>query len=134
MSQIANLSDVAANAEANALAALLNSGKINIYSGTQPPNANTALSGNTLLAQLTFGSPAFGAAAAGVITANATGAGTASNTGTASFARLYESDGTTAIMDVQVGTAGAYINLNTTAIVSGSTVSVTSFTHNVTET
>jgi hypothetical protein len=134
VSQIANLSDVAANAEANALALLLNSGKIDIFSGTQPANANTALAGNTLLAQLTFGSPAFGSAVNGAITANAIGSGSASNTGTASFARIYESDGTTVIMDVQVGTSGAGINLNTLAIVSGATVSVTSFTHAVTET
>ena len=134
MSNIANLSDTAANAEANALAPLLNGGFIEFYTGTQPANANTALSGNTLLATLTFGNPAFGAAAAGVITANAIASGTAAATGTATFARLYKSDGTTVVMDVTVGTSGAGINLNTTSIVTGGLVSVTSFTHTVTET
>lgn len=134
MSNIANLSDTAANAEANALASLLNGGFIEFYTGTQPANANTALSGNTLLATLTFGNPAFGAAAAGVITANAIASGTAAATGTATFARLYKSDGTTVVMDVTVGTSGAGINLNTTSIVTGGLVSVTSFTHTVTET
>ena len=33
-------------------------GTIKIYSGTQPANADTALSGNTLLATLTFTDPA----------------------------------------------------------------------------
>lgn len=135
MSTIANLSDTAAEAEANALAPLLNSGFIEFYSGTQPANANTALSGNTLLATLTFGNPAFGSAAAGgVITANAITSGNAVATGTATFARLYKSDGTTVIMDVTVSTSGAGINLNTTSLVSGGLVSVTSFTHTVTET
>lgn len=134
MSNIANLSDAAANAEANALAPLLNGGFIELYTGTQPANANTALSGNTLLATMTFGNPAFGAAAAGVITANAIASGTAVATGTATFARLYKSDGTTVVMDVGVGTSGAGINLNTTSIVTGGLVSVTSFTHTVTET
>ena len=134
MSNIANLSDTAANAEANALAPLMNAGTINIYSGTQPVNANTALSGNTLLATLTFGNPAFGSAAASVITANAITSGTAGATGTATFARILESNGTTVVMDVTVGTSGAGINLNTTSIVSGGLVSITSFTHTVTET
>ena len=134
MSNIANLSDTAANAEANALAPLLNGGFIELYTGVQPANANTPLSGNTLLATLTFGNPAFGAAAAGVITANAIASGTAAATGTATFGRLYKSDGTTVVMDVTVGTSGAGINLNTTSIVTGGLVSVTSFTHTVTET
>lgn len=134
MSNISNLSDTAANAEANALAPLLNGGFIEFYTGTQPVNANTALSGNTLLATLTFGSPAFGSAAASVITANAIASGTAVATGTATFARLYKSDGTTVVMDVAVGTTGAGINLNTTSIVTGGLVSITSFSHTVSET
>jgi hypothetical protein len=133
MSNIAFISDTAANAEANALAPLLNSGLIEFFTGTQPANANTALSGNTLLATLTFGSTAFGAAAAGVITANAIASGTAVATGTATFARLYESNGTTVVMDLPVGTSGAAINLNTTSIVTGGLVSITSYTHTVTE-
>jgi len=136
MSTIANLSDTAANAEANggSLAPLMNSGFIDFYSGTQPVNANTALSGNTLLASLTFSATAFGAAVASVITANAITAGTAGNTGTATFARIFQSDHATVVMDVTVGTSGAGINLNTTSIVSGAQVSLSSFTHTVTET
>ncbi|MGH7716807.1 MAG: hypothetical protein ACREML_12515, partial [Vulcanimicrobiaceae bacterium] len=98
MSNIINLSDVAAEAEANAFAPLCNSGTITIYSGTQPVNANTGLSGNTLLVTLTFGATAFGSAAAGgVITANTITSGTAVATGTATFARLLKSDGTTVV-------------------------------------
>lgn len=134
MSNISNLSDAAANAEANALAPLLNGGFIELYTGAQPANANTALAGNTLLATLTFGNPAFGAAAAGVITANAIASGTAVATGTATFARLYKTDGSSVVMDVTVGTSGAGINLNTTSIVTGGLVSVTAFSHTVTET
>lgn len=133
MSNKANLSDTSANAEANALAPLLNSGTIQIYSGTQPANANTALSGNTLLATLTFGATAFGASALGVITANAITSGSAAATGTATFARLFETGGTVVVMDITVATSAAGLNLNTTSIVTGATVSCTSFTHTVTE-
>jgi len=133
MSNKANLSDTSANAEANALGPLLNSGTIQFYSGTQPVNANTALSGNTLLATCTFGATAFGSAAAGVITANTITAGTAAATATSTFARLFETGGTVVVMDLAVATSGAGINLNTTSIVSGATVSMTSFSHTITE-
>lgn len=133
MSTKINLSDLAANTEANALAPLLNSGFIEIFTGTQPVNANTALSGNTLLATLTFGSTAWGSSAAGVITANAITSGTAVATGTATFARLYKSDGTTVVGDCTVGTSGAGININTVSIVSGGLVSCTSLTWTVAE-
>lgn len=129
------MSDTTAEGQANTLGTQCNSGTINFYTGTQPANANTALSGNTLLATLTFGDPAFGSAAAGgIITANAITSGTAVATGTATFARILESNGTTVIMDCPVGTSGAYINMNTTSIVTGGNVAISSWTHTVSET
>lgn len=98
--QMANL---AVNTEADALTTLLPGGKINIYTGTQPATGDTALSANTLLAAPTFGTPAFPAAVAGVLTANAITAATAVATGKATFARIFKSDGTTAVMDQSVG-------------------------------
>lgn len=135
MSNIVNLSDNSAETEANALAALMNAGTIQFFSGTQPANANTALSGNTLLATCTFANPAWGSAGVGgVMTANAITSGTAVATGTATFARFYKSDGTTVVLDCTVGTSSAGINLNTTSIVSGGLVQITSLTYTVTET
>ena len=122
------VANAAVNAEANALAALCNNGAIKIYSGTQPASPDTALSGNTLLATLTFGATAFGAAVAGVLTANAISSGVAAATGTATFARIYESDGATPLADITVGTSGADLNLSTISIVAGATVSVSSCT------
>ena len=135
MANISNLSDTSANVEAAALAPLMNSGTIQIYSGPQPVTANTALgAGNTLLATLTFAATAFGAPSAGSITANAIGGGTAIATGTATFARIYQSNGTTVVMDTTVATAGGGINLTTVSIVSGASVSLAQFIHSVTET
>jgi hypothetical protein len=134
MSQVANLSDTTANTEATSFAPLCNNGTINIYSGAQPLNANTALGSNTLLATLTFGSPAFGAPASGVLTANAITGADALASGTATFARCFESDGTTVIMDIQVGTSAAFaLVLSSTAIVDGNPVSISSLTYTVTE-
>lgn len=129
-----NISDTAANAEVNALAALCNSGYIRIYSGVQPATADTALSGNTLLAELRFGSTAFGAASGGVITANAiTADSSADNTGTATFFRCFQSNGTTVVFDGTVGTSGCDLNLNSTSISAGLQVSITSMQYTVTK-
>lgn len=110
-----------------------NSGKLRIYSGTRPANADTALSGNTLLAELTFGATAFPAASGGVLTANAiTSDPAADATGTASFARAFESDGTTVLDDFGVTTGspapGTEVQLNTLAIVQNAVVSCSAFT------
>jgi len=126
-------SHTASNAMVNALAALCNGGTINVYSGTQPANANTALSGNTLLVTLTFGSTAFANAVNGVANANAITSGTAVATGTASFARIIKSDLTTVVMDGTVGTASCNVNLSTVSIVNGGVVQLTSMTATVNE-
>jgi hypothetical protein len=115
------------NATLDASLNVLNSGFIRIYSGTRPTDSDTALSGNTLLAQLTFGSTAFAAATGGSKTANAITEDTlADATGTASFARLFRSNGTTVHSDISVGTSGAELNLNTLSIVQNAAVAVTS--------
>lgn len=105
-----------------------NSGTIKIYSGTQPADANTALSGNTLLATLTCNATFAPSASSGALTLNSITSDTnAAATGTASFFRMLKSDGTTVVMDGSVGTSGCDMNLNTTSIVSGATVACTSF-------
>jgi hypothetical protein len=84
----------------------------------------------TLLAELRWNATAFGAASSGVATANAITADTsADNTGTATWFRALKSDGTTVVFDGSVGTSGADLNLNSTAISAGATVSVTAFTY-----
>ena len=125
-----NLTNAAASAAADAVTALLNTGYLRIYDGTQPANANTAVSTQVLLAELRFGATAFGAAANGVATANAITSDTdADATGTATWFRALKSDGTTAVYDGSVGTSGSNINLNTTSIVIHAQVSVTSLTY-----
>jgi hypothetical protein len=103
MNRNTQMTNLAVNAEADALTALLAAGKVNLYNGAQPATADTALAGNTLLAAPTFGTPAFPAAVAGVLTANAITAATAVATGKATFARVFRSDGITAVMDQSVG-------------------------------
>lgn len=113
----------------NTLIAPCNSGKLRVYSGTRPTNADTALSGNTLLAELTMNATSF-TEAAGVLTANAiTSDASADANGTASFVRLFQSDGTTVVGDFSVGTSGAECIINTVSIVIAAVVSCSSFTY-----
>lgn len=128
------ISDAAANAEANALARLLDNGYLKILSGTQPSSANSALSGNTVLATLRFNATSAPSAVGGVLTFNAITSDTnAAASGTAAFFRAYESDGTTVVMDGSVGTATANMIIATTTITAAQTVSCSSFTHSVRE-
>lgn len=123
------LSNVAANAEADAACALANSGYLRIYDGTQPANADTTLGAQVLLAELRFSSTAFAAAVAGVAAANAITADPSANaTGTATWFRVLKSDGTTALWDGSVGTAAANLVLDSVSIVIGGVISITAFT------
>lgn len=132
-----HFSDLAVIDMLEALDALLNSGgKIELYSGAQPADANTAITSQVLLATVTFGSTAFGTPVASgsagsrtvTATANALTSGAAVATGTAAWFRAYESDGVTVVMDGTVGTSGCDLNIATTAIVAAATVAINSFT------
>lgn len=105
-----------------------NSGILRIYDSAQPANADTALSGQMVLAELTMNATAF-VIAAGVATANAvTQDASANNTGTATWFRLFKADGTTVLMDGNVSTSGADCNLDSTSITVTVPVSITAFT------
>lgn len=124
------LTNLGANTAADAVCVLANSGKLRIYDGSQPATADTAIGAQVLLAELTMNATAFGAAVAGVATANAiTSDSSADATGTASWFRLFKSDGTTALFDGSVGTAASNIVLNSVAIQVGAAVSVSAFTY-----
>lgn len=104
-------------------------GLLRIYTGTRPATPATALSANTLLAELTLGSPLAAAASGGVLTLNAiTQDSAADATGTATFFRIFQSNGTTAVIDGDVATSASDLNLNTVSIVTGGPVQITSFT------
>jgi hypothetical protein len=137
MAKNTTMANAAVQAEGDALVALLSNGYLRIYSGSQPATGDTAIGAQVLLAELRFGTPAAGATpSSGVITFNAITSGVAGNTGTGTWFRCLKSDGTTGVMD---GTADVSANspnlvLSTTSIVSGATVSVSSFTHTLDKT
>lgn len=114
------LENAAVNAGVDAMCALANGGKLQIKTAA-----------GVLLAELTFGNPAFAGAIAGVATANAiTPDAAANDTGAAGKYEVRKSDDTL----LWTGTAGAAgggfdLELNNVNIQVGAQVSVTSFTH-----
>jgi len=126
------LSNNVVNPQADALSDLADNGYLRIYDGTQPATADTAISTQTLLAELRFNADAAPSAVAGVLTFNAiTQDSNANNTGTASWFRALKSDGSTVLFDGTVGVSGSDLNIATTAIVAGAIVGVTSFVYTV---
>ena len=102
--------------------------KLRIYSGTRPANVAASITG-TLLAELTCNATFAPAASGGVLTLNAiTSDSSADATGTATHFRLWNSGATTAMIDGDVSTSGADLNLNSTSLTAGGSVAVTSFT------
>lgn len=129
MAKNATWSVVARNAKLDAIKASFNTGYLRIYDGAQPAGPDTAIGAQVLLAELRFGATAFPAASGGVLTANAiTSDASANATGTASWFRCLQSDGTTAIHDGTVGTSAANAIVATTSIVAGAVVDCSSFT------
>jgi len=103
-----------------------NAALLRIYDGTRPATGGAA---TTLLAELTCGTPFAAGASSGVLTLGSiTQDSSANASGTATWFRIVKSDGTTQVIDGNVGTSGSDLNLTTTTIVSGQPVSVTSFT------
>ncbi len=99
--------------------------KLRLYSGSRPATGGTA---TTLLAELTCGATFAPAASVGVLTLNAmTSDSSADASGTATWARLVTSGGTF-VMDMDVGTSGADLNMNSNVISAGAAVSVSGAT------
>jgi hypothetical protein len=134
MAKNTQMANATVNAQADAMAALLNNGYLRIYDGTQAATADTALGAQVLLAELRFNATAAPAASGGLLTFNSFTADSSANaTGTATWFRALKSDGTTVVFDGNVGATGSTscLEMATVSIVSGVQVSISSFTHDV---
>lgn len=131
-----SFSQAGAVAALNALLALLNvggAGTVKVLTGSPPATLETADSG-TLLATLTLSATAFPTATTitspfrgAEATANSITSDTSADaTGTAGYFRATNNAGTNVIQGT-AGTSSADLILNTTSIVSGATVAITSW-------
>ena len=132
MSLNLKLADATVNAQAAAMNALFNGGKLQLYTTAQPTNADTATSGQTKLVEWTLPTPCWGTPTAGVVTANTIADVVAIGDGAAAWFRVLAADNTK-LMDGAVGTTGCNLNLDTITITTGVTQHVTSWTHTVTK-
>jgi hypothetical protein len=102
---------------------------MNFYAGVQPADVSSATTAaNTVVATLSFTSTsAFGAAAAGVLTANSITSDTSAAGGTATWFSVCKSTGAR-VIDGSVGVSTSDIIVNSTSIATGATVALTAFT------
>lgn len=124
----AGMASAVRNAMLNAITTQAGSSAVlTFYTSPRPATTGGALGAQVALVAMTCAATFAPGASGGVLTLNAIPAGVASNTGTAVWARLATSGGTF-LMDLDVSTSGADINLNTTSIVSGATISISAAT------
>ena len=121
------LSVTARNNMLDEIAALVDAGSgaglLRLYDSSRPASGGAA---TTLLAELTFGDPSFGAASSGALTANSISDDSSANaTGTCTWFRVVDSDA-----NFVIDGDAADLNMNTTSITSGVNVSVSSFVIN----
>ena len=111
----------------NGRIASYNSGKLRIYSGSVPADAAASIGAAVVMAEHTFAATAFtdtnGVATAAAISDVNIGTG-----GAASFARAWDSAGTTCLSQHLVATSGAEVTVPTVTYVSGVASHITSFT------
>lgn len=131
---LANPSAIAACAAINAkIDQGSGAGKLRVYAGSRPANANTALTGQTLLIEFTLADPAFGAPTqvgnTAVATATPPAPVQAAATGTATFFQIVDSDDVVILDGAVSDTAGSGdLKLSNTSVVSGVDVTVVSLT------
>ncbi len=122
------LTEAARNAACDAIVDLLDGG-----SGDASGDIAFAAAGPAVVCECDFSTTAFGAASAGVATAAAISPGTvsgSSNPSTVSMA-LFRNKSDTEIFRCAVGTSGSDINISSTSVNDGDTITVTSLTFTV---
>jgi len=129
---ITRISTTAAGALATTLKAQIDAGSgpalLKVYSGTIPINADTALSGQTLLGTLTCSDPCGSVSGKTILFDAITQDSSADATGTASFARLLDSDLNVVIdVDITAFDGGGTLQLNTINIVAGGPIIINTF-------
>lgn len=133
---VVHLSTATRNAMCNAAVQAVDQGSaagtVKLYTATQPASANTAVSSQTLLATFTLDDPSFGSSSSGVATLGGTPRTTTGvAAGTATWFRCESNGGSTlTIFDgtVTATGGGGALELNTTTISNGVSVSITSGT------
>lgn len=116
---------------ADDFADLWDGGTIQIRTGGQPADPDSAASG-TLLATINLPTPAFGAASVGVVSKSGTWNTVATDSGIAGWARFINAAATRSF-DVTVAEVGGDLTIDIEDILVGGVVTVTAFTYTIPE-
>lgn len=100
-------------------------GLLRIYGGTRPTDADTAVTTQTLLAEVTLANPAFAPASAGSAALTDPGAVTGLADGTATWCRFVPGGAAAGAAGVLDGDVGTELTLNTTTISAGVAFDIT---------
>lgn len=101
---------------------------IAIYTGAKPSGPDSSVTSQIKLGTLTFSDTSIGSVSNGELTFGAITQDTsADNTGTATWARMFDGNGL-AVIDVDVGTIGgnAFLQMNTVAVVATGPITMSS--------
>jgi hypothetical protein len=135
MAYATRVSTSAASAGLNAILALLTSGSVlKVFSSSQPATPDILPAAQDLLATLSFSTTPFGAAVAGVSTANAIAATTVERSGTATWFRIsstaagYPTSSGYGLIDGTASTAGSNMILNSASLSSGASLTISALT------
>jgi len=114
------------NAQLDAVTTFIGgSALLRFYDGTRPATGGAA---TTLLAELVCNATFAPSASGGVLTLNAIASDPSANaTGTATWFRIVKADGTTHVMDGNVGTSGSDLNMSSVSFVATAVIAVSSF-------
>lgn len=98
---------------------------LRFYDGSRPATGGAA---TTKLAELVCNATFAPAASGGALTLNAIASdASADATGTATWFRIVKADGTTHVMDGNVGTSGSDLNMSSVSFVATAVIAVSSF-------
>ena len=126
------LSDAAVNAVLTEIANRLDAGTgpatISVYTGTKPAGPDTAITTQVLLGTQTCSDPVGFVASRSLTFGTITQDSAADDSGNATWARTSDSDAVAVVdVDVTATGGGGFLQLNTTAIVAGGPIQITSF-------
>ena len=124
------LGNAAVNAQSDAIAGVLNNGFLDVYTGTQPADADAA-TGETLIAHIPLAVTAFtGAAAAGVITLVVPQSALALNSNVVGWGR-FTTNGGAGVLDVTITQSGGGgdLTIDNVNAVLNEAVEISSFTY-----
>jgi hypothetical protein len=131
MARRTKMSTLVVDNQAQILADLLDNGFLDFFDGAQPSKPEEKVTSQQLLGSIRFDSPGFTQPVDGTIYALPATDGIVIASGTAAWARAFQSDHKTAVMDVSVGTRDANVIVETVDFTRGAVIGLIAFEHEV---